>query len=274
MTQSNVIVITGGGGGIGLACARLLGKRGTLLISDINPERVKNAINQLRSEGFNVEPIISDISKENEIEALVKTTSSLGRFVGIVHTAGLSPRMAEWQRIFEVNLASTARLIDAFLPLAGPGTVAVCLASMAAYTHETTEQINSVLDQPLAPDFYKKMEEILADEVAKSGPAYSLSKLGVIRLCAKNAFKWGAKEARILSVSPGMIDTSMLQGDRAVPNQSEFIDSLLEMAIQRRLGRPEELAKVVAFLMSEDASYINGAELLVDGGVIAAVKSS
>ncbi len=271
MEKSDVYVITGGGGGLGIACARLLGKKGTLLLADIDPDRVKKAATQFRSEGFNVETIVSDISKEKDIETLAKTTASLGRFAGITHTAGLSPRMADWKRIFEVNLIGTARLLETFLPLAGKGTVAVCLASMAAYLQDSNEKVDAIIDQPLDSDFYKKMAELMpSDPEDQSGSAYCFSKRGVIRLCARKALSWGAKEARLNSVSPGMFDTPMGQGDRLL---HPHMDAMLEYGIQHRWGRPEEFANVVAFLMSKEASFVHGAELLVDGGVVAALKS-
>lgn len=269
MGKSDVYVITGGGGGIGVACARALGKKGTLLIVDIDNERVKNATAQFSSEGFELETMVCDIAKEKDVENLAKTTASLGRFAGIVHTAGLSPRMADWNRVFEVNLIGTARLLDAFFPLAGPGTVAVCLASMSAYLPEFTDEAYAILDQPLDPDFFKKIEPFMPEE-QKSGVAYSYSKRGVIRLCQKRTALWSAKEARIISISPGNFNTPMYQGDRLVFDVMGAFD---EMAIQHRPGKPEEIANLIAFLMSEQASYITGAEILIDGGVIASLKS-
>jgi NAD(P)-dependent dehydrogenase (short-subunit alcohol dehydrogenase family) len=274
MAKSDVFVITGGGGGIGVACARQLGKMGTLLLDDIDSARIKQAAAQLRSEGLRVETMVNDVSKEEDVRILTKTAASLGQLAGVVHTAGLSPRMAEWQRIFEVNLIGTARVLDTFLPLAGPGTAVVCLASMAAYMMPSAEEIDAVLAEPLAPDFFRRIADFIPQDPAlpidKSSVAYCLGKRGVIRLCSSKAPVWGSHGARIVSISPGLIDTPMYNGDLKVQPQ---INEMVRMAYQQRPGKPEEIANVVAFLISKEASYINGAELLVDGGVVATMKS-
>ncbi len=203
---------------------------------------------------------------------MAKTIASLGRFAGIVHTAGLSPSMADWKRIFNVNLIGTARLLEALLPLAGNGTAAVCFGSNSAYMMDSTPEIDAVMDQPLDPDFFEKMEPLLSgDEKDKSNTAYCLGKHGVIRLCAKKAASWGAQEARIVSLSPGLIDTSMLKLERQA--SADTTEPMIDLAIQHRPGRPEEIANVVDFLLSEKASYVTGVEILVDGGIIAALKS-
>ncbi len=270
MEKSDVYVITGGGGGIGVACARRLGKKGTLILNDIDSDRVNKVAAQLRSEGFRIETIVQDISKDSA-EILAKTVAPIGRFAGAVNTAGLSPRMGEWQRIFEVNLIGTAHLLNTLLPLAERGTAVVCLASNSAYMMPPNEEIDALLDQPLDPDFYKKIEKFIPEDPAttleKSGIAYALSKRGVIRLCARKASEWGEYGARLNSVSPGLTDTPMLRGDAIA--HPEMIKDFIEMSSEHRTGRPEEIANAIYFLMSEEASFINGSELLVDGGLIA-----
>ena len=81
----------------------------------------------------------------------------------------------------------------------------------------------------------------------------------------------GAHKTRIVSLSPGLIDTSMLKLERQA--STDTTDSMIDLAIQHRPGRPEEIANVVDFLLSEKASYVTGVEILVNGGIIAALKS-
>lgn len=268
--RSGVYVITGGGGGMGTACARRLGKRGTLLLADIDAARVNATAETLRQEGMRIETMVVDVSKEEDMLSLAKTAASLGRLAGLVHTAGLSPTMAGWERILEVNLVGTARVLGAFLPLAEPGTAVVCIASMGGYMMAITPEASAALDEPLAPDLIKKMAAFMPQEASKaSGAAYCLSKNGVTRLCWHQVPDWADRGARINSISPGQIETPMQKQEFA--HQPEMA-GMLDLAINKRLGKPEEIASAVAFLLSQEASYITGAELLVDGGVVALFK--
>ena len=252
---------------MGTACARRLGKKGMLLLADIDAARVNAAAEQLRREGMRVETMVVDVGKEEDALSLAKTTASLGRLAGLVHTAGLSPTMANWERVFEVNLIGTARVLSAFLPLAEPGTAVVCIASMGAYMIPLDQQADAIMEEPLVPDFLKKMEAFKPKEPDKeSGLAYCLSKRGVIRICWHQVPDWGERGARINSISPGQIETPMQK--REFERQPEMA-GMLDMMINRRLGKPDDIASAVAFLLSEEASYITGSELLVDGGVVA-----
>jgi NAD(P)-dependent dehydrogenase (short-subunit alcohol dehydrogenase family) len=267
MAKSDIYVITGGGGGMGSACARSLAKRGTVLLFDIDPEKLKTTATQLRLEGFNVETLVGDVSNQKDVETLAKTTASLGRFAGLANTAGLSPSLAKWKRIIEVNLVGTALVLAAFLPLADKGSVAVCFSSNSAHLGQNPPAINDVMDAPLDPEFFKKLEPLIPKEPLSSSMAYVFSKSGVIRYVTKQVSLWLEKEARLLSLSPGLIDTPMLNSERkATPSITE---PMIKRAIQHRPGRPEEIANVVAFLMSDEASYVAGIDILVDGGVIA-----
>jgi NAD(P)-dependent dehydrogenase (short-subunit alcohol dehydrogenase family) len=257
MTRKNVII--GGASGMGAAVAPLLAPRGPLLIADRDTARLGEVAARL---GGDVEVMSFDITAPSDVEALLRATGDLG---ALVITAGLSPSMAGGRRIYEVNLLGTARVLEAFEPSLGPGSVAVCFASMAAHMMPSSAEMNKVLDDPTSPTFFDDLGALGLD-VDQPQLAYALSKRGVVRLVRRRASAWGARGARLLSLSPGIVDTGMGQLEAAhQPAMAEMVRA----SPLARVARPEEVAAVAAFLASDAASFMTGTDVLVDGGVIA-----
>lgn len=265
--MNKVYVITGGSGGMGKAIARRLGTQGTLLLADVQEERVQQAAAELAEEGItDVATQVVDITKEEQVLALASSATDLGQLGAIVHTAGLSPTMADAARILEVNSVGTGYVLKAFLPLANPGSVAVCVASMAGHFTPRNAAYDHVLKHPLEPDFLSKMETFIGQSPQS---AYGLSKLGVILMVEDQAWDWGQKGGRIVSVSPGTIDTPMGRQEAAQQTQMKV---LLEHTPLGREGEASEIASAVAFLCSSESSYITGTDLRVDGGTTANMR--
>ncbi|HEY3698855.1 MAG TPA: SDR family oxidoreductase [Spongiibacteraceae bacterium] len=258
--SDSIAVITGGGGSMGLACARKLGRLHRLVLVDIDATRIDAAAATLIAEGFKVTPLLADLTVADSINDLVKTCAAFGPFGALVHTAGLSPTMADGVRIMALNLLSTVALGNAFLPLAGPGTVAVMIASSAGHLAPSDSDRDRLLDNPLADNFWSEMALICVS----SALSYVLSKRGVIRYCEQAATAWGARGARIVSISPGIIATPM---SKLEFEQQPGMATMLDNTPLRRQGNPDDIAAAVEFLCSPAASYITGTDLRIDGGV-------
>lgn len=260
----NVYVITGGSGGMGKATAELVGNKGTLLLADVSEERLILTKEELAAKGItDVHYQTVDITSKENVALLAKKASQLGTLKGLVHTAGLSPTMADSKRITEVNLVGTGIILDAFLPLATLGTSVVCISSMSGHMAPRQGPYTEILKNPLAENVIEKMEQFSQGD---SGASYSLSKLGVLLIVEDQAWAWGEKGARITSISPGTINTPM---GRQEASQQEQIKMMLEITPLRREGEASEIATAVEFLLSDAASYITGIDLRVDGGTIA-----
>ncbi|WP_054711486.1 SDR family oxidoreductase [Bacillus sp. JCM 19041] len=264
--MKDVYVITGGTGGMGKAIAQLVGPKGTVLLADVNEERLQITKDELIEKGINdVHVQTVDITDTENVKALAKKTKSLGTLKAIVNTAGLSPTMGSSKKMTEVNLVGTAIILDEFLKIAGPDTVAVCISSMSGHMVPRQGAYVDVLKKPLDPNVVEAMEQFAQ---GNSGAAYSMSKLGVLMLVEDQAWEWGQRGARIVSVSPGSINTPM---GRQEASQQAQMKMLLEQTPLQREGESMEIAAVVAFLLSDDASYVTGTDIRVDGGTVANV---
>ncbi|WP_405176207.1 SDR family oxidoreductase [Paenibacillus sp. FSL H8-0261] len=264
-----VYVITGGLGGMGKATAEIVGKKGTVLLADISEERLIQTKEELNAKGITeVYYQTVDITSKENVAALAKRASELGTLKGLVHTAGLSPTMADSKRITAVNLVGTGIVLEAFLPLATEGTAVVCISSMSGYMAPRQGPYVEVLKQPLAENVVETMEQFAQ---GNSGAAYTLSKLGVQLIVEDQAWVWGERGARITSLSPGTINTAM--GRQEADKQKEM-KLMLDITPLRREGEASEIATAIAFLLSDDASYITGIDLRVDGGTVANIEKA
>ena len=201
-------VVIGAGSGMGSAVAKSLAPRGRLVIADRDHESVRRVARDI---GGAVETLECDITNQAQIDALVNT---IGDLDALVITAGLSGSMANGRRIFEVNLVGTARVLAAVEPLLRPGTVGVCFASMSGHRVPDRAEMLRILEDPLAEGFFDAMEAIGIDP-DQTQFAYPASKRGVHLLVRRLCQAWGAKGARILSVSPGINDTPMNRLDES-----------------------------------------------------------
>jgi NAD(P)-dependent dehydrogenase (short-subunit alcohol dehydrogenase family) len=170
--------------------------------------------------------------------------------------------MANAARIFEVNYDATVRLTDAILPHMAQGACAVLIASSSGYDAKELGFDDAIKALGTGDDSSPLVEK--AND--NSGFAYMLSKRGVQMLVERMAPAFGARGARIMSISPGLIDTAM---GRAEQKEHPQMDVMLQKTPLGRYGNPEEIATVAAFLCSPAASFVSGSDIKVDGGVLA-----
>lgn len=273
MADRRVSVITGAGGDMGLAVARRLQAEGELLLLlERDEDRLARAAEQLAGTSARPpETLVCDLTDPAALGEAARRAEALGSLRALVHTAGLSPTMGSGERIYAVNLVATARLLQAFLPLSQTGSAAVLVASQAGHFARggAGPALLEVLDAPLAPDLIPKLRTLDPD-LFDPRAAYGYSKLGVIRLAVRAAPAWGARGARIVSLSPGIVDTGMGRQEYAA---QPLMKTMVERTPLGRMGDAAEIAAVAAFLVSDAASFITGTDLLVDGGSTEAMRA-
>ncbi|WP_027126387.1 SDR family oxidoreductase [Gelidibacter mesophilus] len=260
--KKNLIVITGGAGGIGQACAQAF-RNQPIIITDYSQDQVNKTVESLSNEGFDVSGIACDITDKNDIENLIKFVSEKGALKAMIHTAGVSGTVKDLKKVFTIDLVATELLIDAFYKLAEKGSVAVLLSSMMAHTVPANPEYDKALANPQAGDSFDIVSKFVN---GSSDKMYDFAKRGVHLLSHKNATKWGEKGARIVTVSPGVIETPMAL--KAAAEHPERMEMIKQATPLKRNGQPEDVAGVVQFLTTDAASFITGTDILVDGGVI------
>ncbi len=254
----DVLVVTGAASGMGRACVdRLRPHVDVVVAADLVAPSIDGTIG-----------VACDVSDPDEVATLVTTARMEGTFGGLVHAAGISPTMAAPRRIFEVDLVGTQLLLDAFEPLVEPGTAAVCFASSAAHQVALLgpePELDAIVEDPLAHGFLDQVASRFDD----SGLAYGWAKRGVVRAAASASVTWGARGGRVVSLSPGMIDTGM---GRQEMDAQPMMQVMLDATPLARLGQADEIADVVAFLLSDAASFLTGTDVLVDGGCLEGLR--
>jgi NAD(P)-dependent dehydrogenase (short-subunit alcohol dehydrogenase family) len=268
--KSDVIVIIGAGG-IGQAIARRQGFGKTVLLADISEKVLKDAVASLEYASYTVASQSVDVTSRASVRALADAAAALGSVTQMVNTAGLSPNMAPPEKVLEVDLYGVALVFEEFEHVIAPGGSGIVISSMAGH-----------MPAPLPPEqehalAYVPTEDLLklpflqADVVRDSMQAYGIAKKANHLRVQAASLSWGERGARVNSISPGIIATPLAQHEMA-SESGPIYRAMIEASPSKRMASPDEVASAAAFLMGPEASFITGSDLLMDGGVIAAMR--
>lgn len=267
--QTKKLLITGATGGMGRASALLAARQGyDLVLADLSLQKLESLAAQCQACGVAASACALDVTQSASIASLVRTLNEAGGVDAIIHTVGLSPQMADWRRIIDVDLVGTVALLEQTRPFLKVGGCTVAIASMSAYMVPPQEQIDQTFANPLSADFHTRLEALNAagHALTHSGMAYAYSKRALKQYVADHSPDWGKEGKRLVSISPGLIDTEMGRLENAAMDDFDAMRSLIALT---RLGEPEDIAHTALFLVSDAAAYITGVDLLVDGGFVA-----
>jgi NAD(P)-dependent dehydrogenase (short-subunit alcohol dehydrogenase family) len=271
MANTDVLVITGGAAGMGLACACKLADRGHLLLVGVDDAQLAEARSMLSAQGASVDTLRCDLTSPAEVAAIADRVRASGRFRCLVHTMRVSPEMTDGRTVIEVDLVGSVRITDAVFPLVEPGSSAILFGSIAGYS-DVDPAIEKLLCDPLADGLFSTLERAVGQPI-DSATSYVLAKRGVMRLAERLAKPWGAKGGRVVAISPGLIDTAM---GRLELERQPIIPQMIELTPVKRPGplpgRTDDIGALVAFLESDAAAFISGCDIRVDGGLVGAAK--
>lgn len=264
MVQDQLAVITGAAGGMGSAVARIFAQQGwRLLLCDLHPTPLAALATEL---GETQSAIVAGDVTAPDYAARILEAVGTARIGALVHAAGVSPTMADGRRILAINFTATKTLVEALLPSMAPGGTAVLIASNSGQIFA-----RPIVDRTVRKLLKGKLSPLARLMLRSPRTAYPLSKRAVQLYAKAMSPAFGRMGARVVSLSPGIIDTEMgRQEDKAGPEMQRMI-SVTPLG---RTGKAEEIASVVAFLVSPAASYISGTDILVDGGTIAGIEAA
>ncbi|MBM3474259.1 MAG: SDR family oxidoreductase [Armatimonadetes bacterium] len=246
-----VIIVTGGTSGIGDGCSRYFAEQGARVVIASNQAEAGTALAaDLKGQGHDADFVEVDVSSEESVEALVERALELhGRIDALVSNAGVWRQgkvtdftVADWNAVMGVNVMGNLWLAKHIVPvMEGQGQGVICITtSVAAFVGFPAHAV------------------------------YCASKAALEALIRCLATDHAGK-VRVVGVCPGTIDTPMLAASAAgwtQPLEELYADVARRIPV-RRLGQPVDVAKAIAFLISDDASYIDAVSLILDGGTLA-----
>lgn len=262
------VVVLFGSGSIGEAIVRRVANGKKLLLADYNEDNLNTVQKRLREAGFDVEVIKADLSSRKSIRAVVKRAQELGQIKHLVNAAGVSPSQATPEQVLKVDLYGTSVLLEEFGKVIAEGGSGIIISSQSGHRlPELGEEKNKKLAMTPTEELLN-LDILQADIITDSLYAYQYAKRENVLRVASESVNWQKRGARINAISPGIVMTPLALDELNGPRGAGY-KKMFESMVTKRPATPDEIAGLAEYLMSEQASFITGADFLIDGGVTA-----
>ena len=268
--ENKEVIVLLGAGAMGMAIIRRFASGRKILLGDISENNLKKVSDDLRYFGYDAETMIVNALEKDSIEAFAAKAKELGEVKYYVHTAGASPSQASPEHILKLDMVGTGYAIDAFAKVMAKGGAGLIISSQTGYMlpipYETEQEIlNTETDELMDLSFIR-------ENATGSGRAYMIAKrVNHLQVMKVSATTWKERKARINTISPGIIVTPLAYDEFNGPGTT--YQNMIDNSAVMRTGSIDEIAEAGAFLLSEHAGFITGTDLLIDGGVIASIRT-
>jgi len=245
--EGKVIIVTGAASGMGKAMAEVFAAEGAhVVVSDIHGDAAKQVVQTITENGGTALAVETNVAEETAVQQLIdQTITAYGKLDVLVNNAGIMDGMEgvgdisdeRWERVFSINTTAVMRAMRLAVPL-----------------------------------FQKQGHGVILNNIsigglngARAGAAYTASKHAVVGLTKNTAYLYAKEGIRCNGIAPGAVETNIGQ---SMTNINEFGmgRTMLGMGLNPRSAKPEEIARLALFLVSEESSFVNGAIVIADGG--------
>lgn len=262
------VVLWTGAGQIGMAIARRIGFGKKIIVGDKNLDNANTIAKIMTEAGFDVVPFETDISSRKSILNLISEGKKFGEITALINAAGVSPSQASIDMILKVDLYGTAVLLEEVGKVIAPGGVGVTISSQSGHRMPS---LGTEIDELLATTPTEELldlEVLQPDNIKDTLHAYQMAKRCNEKRVMFESILWGEKDARINSISPGIIVTPLAIDEFNGP-RGEFYKNMFAKSPAGRPGTADEVANVAELLMMSQGAFITGSDFLIDGGATA-----
>lgn len=265
--QRSEVVVLIGTGSIGQAIARRISAGKILILADSNLDNAELSARSLLQTGFTAVPTTVDVTSRESVQTLCDFAISQGHLTHLIHTASAAPTHTTATDILTVELYGTALILEKFGDVITAGGAGIIVSSHAGHR---LPALYAAEDRQLAITPTEKLLNLpMLRYITDPVHAMQIAKRGNTLRVQAAAMNWGARGARINVISPGIIMTPMAREEFSGPAGGNYRE-MIEKSPAGRAGTPEEIGQLGAYLLSQDANFITGADFLIDGGVTSA----
>ena len=269
--ENKEVIALLGAGSMGTAIIRRFAAGRKILLGDISKKNLEKVAHEFTYSGYDVETCVVDALNKDSVVAFAQKAASLGPVKYFVDTAGASPNQTTPEHILKLDMVGTGYALDAFGEVMAPGGAGLVISSQTGYMMRLPDEVEQqFLSTPT--EGLMNLPYIRETAMQNTGFAYIIAKrVNHLQAQKAAATTWKARRARINTLSPGVIVTPLAYDEFAAAgdNYQKMIDASAAM----RTGSSDEIAEAGAFLLGEHAGFINGTDLLIDGGTIAAIRT-
>ncbi|MBR3717790.1 MAG: SDR family oxidoreductase [Bacteroidaceae bacterium] len=260
-----------GAGSMGTAIVRRIAAGKKILLGDISEKALERVGEDFRRSGYDVETIVVNALQKESVEAFAKKAAELGPVMYFIYTAGASPNQANPEHIVDLDMLGTGYAVDAFGKIMAEGGAGLIISSQTAYMYPIPNDVELQLVQTPTEQL-KSVPFIQEVAMQNSGFAYMIAKrMNHLQAQRAAATSWRERRARINTISPGVIVTPLAYDEFNA--NGEGYQRMIDASAAQRTGTSDEIAEAAAFLLGEHAKFITGTDLLIDGGVIASIRT-